>query len=353
MPSVTNRDELDDALCQGIIDVSQAACVSTIGDADNAWSINGLFGFFIPSAQQLHFMAVALADKVVIGSAMVDAPLLDNLNTAEIFIEVHPDHRRLGIGSALLAWAETIAADQGRHVFHTWFTSRPPTSDTPMVTAPTGDSMPADSPGGLFSSKHGYSLEQVERDALLTLPIATRQLEAWQAEAQPKAAGYRLHSWPAPIPDQWVDDYAQLRGEAPTSAPTAGVVIEDEKWDAARIREEWSREVLTGNHSLITVAEHIDSGRLVAFTEIETADAKPEVAYQCYTYVQPDHRGHRLGLLTKATNLAQLMDFAPAVKRLYTDNATENSHMLAINQIMGFGLRSFTGYSEKKINTTS
>jgi len=349
LPDVTTRDELNVEFCQGLIDVSRAVAIDTTGDDDNVWTMNELFSFCKPSAQRRHTLLAALDDGVVVGSAEVSSPLLDNLNLAEVYVEVHPNHRRLGIGSALLAQAEARAKTQGRTVWHSWVTTRPPSTDSPLVTAPTGDSISANSPGWLFGSHHGYALEQVERDAVLDLPIENNQLESWRDGALATANGYRLHCWPSvPIAEQWLEDYALLRGQVPTEAPNAGLVNEDQKWDVSRLLEDWQQDVFAGYHSMVVAAEHIDTGQLVAFTELSTCDDKPAIAHQYYTYVQPAHRGHRLGLAVKAANLAQLMAVAPAVRRLHTDNAGENAWMLAINDQLGFRLRTFTGALQKK-----
>lgn len=51
-----------------------------------------------------------------------------------------------------------------------------------------------------------------------------------------------------------------------------------------------------------------------------------------------EHRGHRLGLLLKLTNLLWLREREPHLERIITWNATSNGPMLAINEAMGFEL---------------
>ena len=48
------------------------------------------------------------------------------------------------------------------------------------------------------------------------------------------------------------------------------------------------------------------------------------------------HRGHRLGMRMKLANLVALDDADPTRERIYTWNADENEHMLAINVALGF-----------------
>ncbi|MFV0405376.1 MAG: hypothetical protein ACK5LN_00900 [Propioniciclava sp.] len=54
------------------------------------------------------------------------------------------------------------------------------------------------------------------------------------------------------------------------------------------------------------------------------------------TLVRADHRGHRLGMLVKTANLAQLQRLNPFAERIHTWNAAENAPMLAINLALGF-----------------
>ena len=57
---------------------------------------------------------------------------------------------------------------------------------------------------------------------------------------------------------------------------------------------------------------------------------------QGITLVDPAHRGHRLGLLTKIENLRYALDEFPGMRYIDTWNATVNAHMISINERMGF-----------------
>lgn len=54
------------------------------------------------------------------------------------------------------------------------------------------------------------------------------------------------------------------------------------------------------------------------------------------TIVLVEHRGHRLGMLLKAANLAQLERLRPGHPSIVTYNAEENRHMLTVNEALGF-----------------
>ncbi len=51
-----------------------------------------------------------------------------------------------------------------------------------------------------------------------------------------------------------------------------------------------------------------------------------------------EHRGHRLGLLTKTAMLDWLAEAEPALERIVTGNAASNKHMIAINEELGYEL---------------
>ncbi|HEX2498098.1 MAG TPA: GNAT family N-acetyltransferase [Actinomycetes bacterium] len=54
------------------------------------------------------------------------------------------------------------------------------------------------------------------------------------------------------------------------------------------------------------------------------------------TLVLPAHRGHRLGLRIKIDNLLQVRTYEPALRLVDTWNADANSHLIAINEALGY-----------------
>jgi hypothetical protein len=69
---------------------------------------------------------------------------------------------------------------------------------------------------------------------------------------------------------------------------------------------------------------------------------QPHLAIQGDTLVLREHRGHRLGLAVKLANVRALQDELPAVTTVRTWNAESNTHMLAVNQAMGFFVTGYT-----------
>ena len=58
--------------------------------------------------------------------------------------------------------------------------------------------------------------------------------------------------------------------------------------------------------------------------------------YQWGTFVHREHRGHRLGLATKAVNLRAVQAARGDLTLVITQNGETNDYMVSINQRMGF-----------------
>lgn len=191
-------------------------------------------------------------------------------------------------------------------------------------------------PGVRFLVKRGYRLEQIERVSRLDLPVGTASLSRMREEAERHAGDYRFESWLGSTPDQRLEDLALLRRRMSTDAPSAGLAWEEEDWDAARIREHDERMGASSRRRTTTVAVHADSGRVVGFTELSIPVDAGRPLEQNDTLVLTEHRGHRLGLLLKLTNLEYAAGLFPGHPMVTTFNAEENRPMLDVNESMGF-----------------
>jgi len=185
----------------------------------------------------------------VIGMAKITLPLKDNTHLMYLELYTEPGHTRHGVGSALLAAAEQIAAEHERSTVIAWTEhAGEPAADVPgVLEPPTGSGrIRPDDAGGRFSLHHGYGLEQAERYSVLQLPVEESLRARLHAEAAAKAgANYRLVSWTDRAPDEWVDQVAVLETRMSTDAPTAGLDMGETTWDADRVRT-WEKEVAEG-----------------------------------------------------------------------------------------------------------
>ena len=116
--------------------------------------------------------------------------------------------------------------------------------------------------------------------------------------------------------------------------PAGGLTIDEEQWDADRVRVHES-QATGGGRTLLVQAAVAPDGSIAGYTELELPPGK-RVAYQSDTLVVAAHRGHALGMRMKLANLVRLGEVAPERTTVYTWNADENEHMLAINIALGF-----------------
>ncbi|MFC7404047.1 GNAT family N-acetyltransferase [Georgenia alba] len=288
----------------------------------------------------------------VLGVAPFGLPTDDNLHLAQGGVSVRASARRQGIGTALWRAAEERIRAAGRTTVTEWTAHAAEVPDgVEVLEAKTGvGKIPATDAAARFALRHGFTLEQTERQSTLRLPVAPETVAAWRAEAQGVAgADYRVVQWENRTPEQWLEPMAELNRRMSTDVPMGGLEFEEEAWDAQRVRDLDERAAARGYRYVLSAAEHVPSGTLVAYTQLDVSKHKPEVSYQETTIVHGEHRGKRLGLLVKSANIELLAATHPAVRRIHTWNAGENEHMLAINIRMGFELAAVEGAWQAKL----
>jgi GNAT superfamily N-acetyltransferase len=279
-----------------------------------------------------------VVDGETVASGWMRTPLLDNLELAELDVNVLPTHRRRGIGSALLAVLEDEARARGRRVLTGL-------SSWPYDAGPAGDG----APGPAFAGARGYDLALTEVQRELRLPVDDDLLARLADDAAAAHPSYTLRSWSGPVPDDLLQGWAELTSIIATEAPTGELELEPEAVSAAAVREREATLERQGRTKLNTVALS-EAGEVVAYTDLATTVHEPDRAYQWGTLVHRAHRGHRLGVSVKVANLRLLQRERPGVTRLTTYNAEENRHMIAVNEAMGFHPVARLGDFQKKLD---
>ncbi|MEN0128526.1 MAG: GNAT family N-acetyltransferase, partial [Brevundimonas sp.] len=177
-PSPVGLD-IDDAAAvwayAGLSDVQQQDELATWG-WDDRWA--PLF-VWLPMLQDDTYVANSLSVAVrdvaaptsadVLGAVLVTMPREGSTDLAHGYVVVRPDERGAGIGTALLAHGEQVAAAAGRTRFVVRSAEAPePPAGPETLTAPTGAGrVRADAPSSRFALRHGFALEQVERYSVL------------------------------------------------------------------------------------------------------------------------------------------------------------------------------------------
>ncbi len=263
-------------------------------------------------------------------------PLTENRDKYWVYVAVLPQYRRRGIGHAMLRQLEGIAHTDGRTTGQSFGTS--PATGGETLEARTGfGSVAADAPGTAFLLGAGFTLEQAERVSQLDLTADRATFESALAKARQVAEpDYRPVTWRGNTPEDRVDDVAWMHSRMSTDTPMGDLQMDEEVWDAERVREAESRSATQDRYLLTTAAEHVASGRLVAYSVLSVPVAAGRVAWQEDTLVTKEHRGRRLGTLVKAANLLELVRQQPGAPAVFTWNAEENRPMIDVNESLGF-----------------
>jgi GNAT superfamily N-acetyltransferase len=240
----------------------------------------------------------------------------DNLHLAWLGLQVHPDHRRRGHGTAMLEALVEETTARGRTSIGT-------------------DGWEAESTNG-FAARHGLDQKSAaiqRRQFVAELDWA--EIESLHKEAAVAAAAYDLVRREGRTPDDELEEVAVM-ASAINDAPTDDLDIEDEVFSAARMRAYESAQLAKGNRIFRTFARHRDTGELAGHTVVVVDGERPQYAEQHDTSVVAAHRGHRLGLLLKTDLNLWLRDVQPQVTEISTWNAESNGYMIAVNEAIGY-----------------
>ncbi len=226
------------------------------------------------------------------GGRLLGAGVLEVRGPSFAYVDllVFPEHRRRGIGTALLAQLRAAASEAGASsVFgHHW-------SDD----------------GAAFASHAGARDDQRDVRAILDLRRA--------ALPEPVVpAGWRLFTWIAAAPHELIDSYARARNGMDDAPTPEGVVFPAET--AEEVRE----------------TEALDErNEVAAFTDLRATPGEPAASTDD-TAVAGWARGQGMGRAVKLESLRRLREDRPEVETVTTMNAELNAAMRHINTRLGF-----------------
>lgn len=272
------------------------------------------------SGERLEAFAAYDGDRLV-GTAVLWSLLLDNVDKAFFKVRVDVSDRRRGIGRTLVERVERAVAQDGRSL------------------AMTDTVLPFD---GRDSHAHrrfleacGYEFSIYEVVRHLPLPVADEKIQEWIDEAAPYHEGYTIETFVGAVPDDLVESLCVLFAQLAVDAPTGVVDFEEETYTPQRYAETMATMAAMGRAGYETVALTPDR-QVVAQTTLALSLGDNPNVYQWGTFVHRAHRGHRLGLATKAVNLRAVQAARSDLALVITQNGDINDYMVAINERMGF-----------------
>jgi GNAT superfamily N-acetyltransferase len=259
---------------------------------------------------------LATVDGEPVGYATVATSEWDNRHLAWLGVVVHPDHRRRGLGTALLDHAVSEARAAGR-------------------TSVGADGWDSEAARG-FAARHGFEAKSVANQRHQVLAEVDWELvHRLHAQAQEAAAAYELVRREGRTPDDELERLGRLT-EAINDAPTDDLDIEDEAYPPERIRAYEEAQLARGFRLYRLLAQHRDTGELAGHTVVAVDEEDPRLGDQHDTAVARDHRGHRLGLLLKSGMNLWLRAAEPRLAVVATWNAESNDHMIGVNERLGY-----------------
>jgi GNAT superfamily N-acetyltransferase len=263
-------------------------------------------------------LLAAYDGEAIVGSAMQMFPVADNLAMSYADVTVPHQHRRRGIGSALLAEVEQRARAAGRAYVLV------------EVLAPVG----VVGPGELFAEARGYPVANREGIKVLDLTDHPDWAPLEQKVAD-RVGDYRIVEWGAFTPDEHIEAVCDALNVFVGMVPTGDIALEDTKFTPERLRRNEQRSVDVGRRRLVSVAFAPD-GTLVGYSDLFLQSYVDHWAQIGITMVLPEHRGRSLGLAMKLASHASLAAAVPTCTLVMTSNADVNDHMNAVNEAMGY-----------------
>ena len=311
----------DDAVMRDFYELSRRA---ELLDRPHAtfWTFEEFLGAYrsVDSGERQQLFTAHDGDRMV-ACAPLWLPLLDNTEKAYFSLDVDLPDRRRGIGRTVLEMLEKEAAADGRSLMLT---------DTKLpFEARDGHGYVA------FAEACGYAVANHEIIRHLDLPVADEVIQGWIDETAPTRAGYTIETYVDEVPEELVGSLCSLMGQLAVDAPSGAVDYEEEVMTPERFAEGVASVKAMGRARFETVALTADR-EVAAHSTLAVPRGEGTTVYQWGTFVHRAHRGHRLGLATKAVNLRAVQAFRDDLALVTTQNAETNDFMVSINERMGF-----------------
>jgi mycothiol synthase len=264
-----------------------------------------------PSWLGPHQVWAARIDGRIVATATAAFPELENRHLVITTVQVPPQLRGQGIGTALLRATLPDTRAQGRR----------------MVV---GQAVRVGGDGEKWALGLGFS--RVQEFALQVLVVADVDPGLWEMSVPP---GFRVEQWIGAAPQSLVAGYAVAR-TAISDAPRGDSSRKFPDWTVQRVRDHETEARDRGAELRTVVAVHEASGTVAGLTEMEVRPSRPHLGCQLETAVLPQFRGRGLGRFIKAIMMGWLVAERPEIERVVTSTNAGNVHMIRVNHQIGY-----------------
>jgi GNAT superfamily N-acetyltransferase len=318
MPVVREVDVHDESQLHQWWQTCQDAMAGRVYDALPPWEFSRR-ALATPHTDFDQLLLAAYDGAEMVGGAALQLPLADNLLMAYGQVCVPPEHRRRGVGKALVAALEERARGRDRK-YH-----------LAEVLAPPGVTGSDDE---RFALARGYAVANREGLKMLWLGDHPDWAPLDERVAQ-RIGDYRIEHWGNFTPPDLAQAVCDALNVFVDMIPTGDIPLENTTFTPERLRRNEERGDGIGRRRFCTAALAPD-GSLVGYTDAFVNAHHDRQANVGITMVLPEHRGHALGLAMKLAHHRSLQAAIPACEIVRTSNADVNQHMNAVNEAMGY-----------------
>jgi GNAT superfamily N-acetyltransferase len=239
-----------------------------------------------------------------------------NPDTLRCQIQVWPEFRRRGAGTAMLDQITGLARDLGRE----------------KLLTVTFDTVPS---GAAFArAVGGIERRQTHENVLRIADLDRDLMQEWVDAGPKRAPGYTVRVTEGDWPDDLFEDIAYLFHVLERDMPVSEGQ-EPRIWTVDLVRE-LQDQFKDGFDVIWSMAFDDRTGKAVGMSELIRRRADPTTWEVTTTMVDPDHRGKSIGKWLKGAVNLQALESWPGGVYQETGNAFTNEPMLAINHAMGF-----------------
>lgn len=282
-----------------------------------------------PFNENIYFEAVEAGEVVGAAEAWAPLPTSPEYPSGRHILWVGGgvlhDHRRRGVGRALLEPLAEHMRERGMTVMTLW-------------------SHEVEKARGFMRWLGAEERFRGGENRLVLAAVDWAMVEAWVREGEANTGGTRLELYEPRLPDSMLDEFCPAYTEMLNTTTFEDLDHGEEIYTPEMMRDQYALSKRLGDIRHIALTREPD-GTISGMTEVIQRPYLPDRVHQELTAVHTRYQGRGLGKWLKAAMLLLVRETYPEVRLVVTENAGSNAPMLAINRRLGFRQhRSHAGY---------